>query len=152
MRSMEKTIRGYHERTKHHFNRYSKSAGQLDWATQAEPFRRFDGARLVTLPRDFEVEPVDYDELYSASGRRPSPLTIETLSDFLYHSLAISAFKAMGEVKWELRVNPSSGNLHPTEGYAVLPAVEGISAGAGAICVHGAVLWPSGCGASGDCS
>ncbi|MEN8149286.1 MAG: SagB/ThcOx family dehydrogenase [Planctomycetota bacterium] len=128
---MEKTIRGYHERTKHHFNRFAKSAGQLDWATQPEPFRRFEGARLVALPRDFETEPVDFDELYSATGRAPAELAIETISDFLFHSLAISAWKAMGEVKWELRVNPSSGNLHPTEGYLVLPAVEGISDAAG---------------------
>ena len=124
---MEKTIRGYHERTKHHFQRYARSAGQLDWATQPEPFRRFEGARLASLPFDFDGEPVDYDDLYSRTGREPAPLTASTLSDFLYHSLAISAWKAMGEVKWELRVNPSSGNLHPTEGYLVLPPVEGVS-------------------------
>jgi len=124
---MEKSIEGYHERTKHHFQRYAKSAGQLDWATQPEPFRRFEGARLVTLPLDFEREPVDYDDLYSRTGRNPASLTAGTLSDFLYHSLAISALKAMGDATWELRVNPSSGNLHPTEGYLVLPSVEGVS-------------------------
>jgi SagB-type dehydrogenase family enzyme len=117
----------YHERTKHHFRRYAKSAGHLDWATQADPFRRFAGARLVSLPIDAAGEALAYDALYSPVGRPAAPLGVETLSDFLFHSLALSAWKAMGDVKWELRVNPSSGNLHPTEGYFVLPPVEGIS-------------------------
>lgn len=33
----------YHLRTKHHFNRYAKSLGFLDWANQPNPFRRFEG-------------------------------------------------------------------------------------------------------------
>ena len=32
----------------------------------------------------------------------------------------------MGEASWYLRVNPSSGNLHPTEAYAILPAIDGL--------------------------
>ncbi|MBI4615649.1 MAG: SagB family peptide dehydrogenase [Planctomycetes bacterium] len=44
------------------------------------------------------------------------------LSTLLYHSVAVSAWKEIrrgGEVsnRWSLRVNPSSGNLHPTETY-----------------------------------
>jgi hypothetical protein len=31
------------------------------------------------------------------------------------------------ESTWALRANPSSGNLHPTEGYALLPAVCDVS-------------------------
>ncbi|MEO8338738.1 MAG: SagB/ThcOx family dehydrogenase, partial [Nitrospirota bacterium] len=30
------------------------------------------------------------------------------------------------ESEWPLRSNPSSGNLHPTEGYVVLPRIEGL--------------------------
>jgi SagB-type dehydrogenase family enzyme len=124
---MGSTITKYHERTKHHFRRYAKSAGRLDWATQPEPFRRFEGARLASLPIGVEREELPYDSLYSPVGRPAEALDVESISDFLYHSLAISAWKAMGDTKWELRVNPSSGNLHPTEGYLVLPPVEGIS-------------------------
>jgi hypothetical protein len=34
-------------------------------------------------------------------------------------------------MSWYLRINPSSGNLHPTEAYAVLPALEWLPGGAG---------------------
>ena len=40
----------YHVRTKHHFHKYARSLGFLDWANQPNPFRRFEGARLVRLP------------------------------------------------------------------------------------------------------
>ncbi len=37
----------YHERTKHHFHRYARSAGTLDWVNQPNPFRRYEGAPLM---------------------------------------------------------------------------------------------------------
>ena len=40
----------YHERTKHHFQRYARALGYLDWDTQPDPFRRFTGAELLPLP------------------------------------------------------------------------------------------------------
>ena len=40
----------YHVRTKHHFNRYARSMGFLDWANQPDPFRRFEGAQLISAP------------------------------------------------------------------------------------------------------
>ena len=36
----------YHERTKHQFNRYADGPGQLDWANQPNPFRRYEGAPI----------------------------------------------------------------------------------------------------------
>ena len=39
----------------------------------------------------------------------------------LYDGLALSAWKEAGGTRWALRVNPSSGNLHPTEAYLLLP-------------------------------
>ncbi|HRI37458.1 MAG TPA: SagB/ThcOx family dehydrogenase, partial [Nitrospira sp.] len=34
--------------------------------------------------------------------------------------------KKAGQSEWALRSNPSSGNLHPTEGYVILPQIEGL--------------------------
>ena len=45
------TALAYHEATKHHFNRFARSAGYLDWATQPDPFRRFSGAPVIPLPK-----------------------------------------------------------------------------------------------------
>jgi SagB-type dehydrogenase family enzyme len=50
---------------------------------------------------------------------------------FLELSLGLSARKETAGSSWYLRINPSSGNLHPTEGYAVLPALSGLSGGPG---------------------
>jgi len=41
----------YHEATKHHFNRFARSLGYLDWATQPDPFRRYGDAPFHHLPR-----------------------------------------------------------------------------------------------------
>ena len=40
----------YHIRTKHHYNRYARSLGFLDWVNQPDPFRRFEGAELIRFP------------------------------------------------------------------------------------------------------
>lgn len=45
--------------------------------------------------------------------------TAESLSLFLELSLGITAWKAFQGTRWSLRSNPSSGNLHPAEGYVV---------------------------------
>ncbi|HSL03036.1 MAG TPA: SagB/ThcOx family dehydrogenase, partial [Nitrospiraceae bacterium] len=54
------------------------------------------------------------------------PVTVRALSRFFEFALALSAWKKAGESEWSLRSNPSSGNLHPTEGYLVLPRIEGL--------------------------
>ena len=46
---VDRVIR-YHIQTKHHFNRYARALGYLDWANQPDPFRRFEGAPLISLP------------------------------------------------------------------------------------------------------
>ena len=59
------------------------------------------------------------------SGTVPSePLSLESISLFFRYALSLTAWKRFHETTWSLRANPSSGNLHPTEGYAVLPAIE----------------------------
>jgi hypothetical protein len=40
----------YHDRTKHHLQRYALGPCGLDWATQPNPFRRFDGSPVLKLP------------------------------------------------------------------------------------------------------
>ena len=113
----------YHQGTKHHLNRYARSLGSLDWANQPDPFRRFDGATLIPLPiLGPEDEPLSprYDDLHCPSTVPSAPVTVRTLSRLFEYSLALSAWKQVGETRWALRSNPSSGNLHPTEGYLLI--------------------------------
>jgi SagB-type dehydrogenase family enzyme len=125
---VDRVIR-YHVQTKHHFNRYARALGYLDWANQPDPFRRFVGASLVSLPLlKPDEEPVSpaYDAIYQSGAIAWQPVTVRTLSRFFEFALALSAWKKAGESEWPLRSNPSSGNLHPTEGYVVLPQIEGL--------------------------
>jgi len=120
----------YHDQTKHHFFRYARSLGYLDWANQPNPFRRFAGAPFFPLPLlKPDQEPVSpaYEVIYQQGLIPPQPVTVRTLSRFLELALAITAWKRAGETQWALRSNPSSGNLHPTEGYLVLPPMQGLS-------------------------
>jgi len=49
----------------------------------------------------------------------PQPITPDTVGEFLRCSMGLSAWKQYGQSRWALRVNPSSGNLHPTEAWIV---------------------------------
>jgi SagB-type dehydrogenase family enzyme len=124
-------IIAYHERTKHHPERYAKGPQGLDWATQPNPFRSFSGAPRFRLPLTVADDTPPAAALFGAVTVPPRPLTPGTLSLFFELSLGLSARKEIAGSSWYLRVNPSSGNLHPTEAYAVLPALAGLPGGAG---------------------
>jgi SagB-type dehydrogenase family enzyme len=138
-RNLLAAVREYHDQTKHHFKRFARSLGYLDWATQPDPFRAFDGAARIDLIEPLRAAAdargsldgrawtgISYDELFvPAASPRVAP-GLPAVSVFLRYSLGLSAWKQAGPSRWALRVNPSSGNLHPTEGYAVCgPGVAG---------------------------
>lgn len=116
----------YHERTKHHFNRYARSLGYLDWKNQPDPFRRYAGAPTVLLLLAREDPGVLYDELFSPVHRPPANVNLHSISQLFELSLALSAWKEFRGSRWALRVNPSSGNLHPTEGYLLIGPTAGL--------------------------
>ncbi|XP_057979812.1 uncharacterized protein LOC131165778 [Malania oleifera] len=125
----------YHRQTKHSFTNYARGPRGLDWANQPNPFRRFTSAPLLPLlhfPPESEVDnpssaqnPPLYSSLYH-SLPPPKPISKSTISQLFYDSLALSAWKTTGYSQWSLRVNPSSGNLHPTEAYLIAPPIESI--------------------------
>ena len=123
---LEEVLR-YHERTKHHFARFAPGPGQLDWANQPDPFRRFEGAPLTPLPLlapDAEPASPAYERLYEPDAVISAPVDLRSLSRLLEHALALSAWKEAHGTRWALRVNPSSGNLHPTEGYVFIGSIR----------------------------
>lgn len=124
--SDEAAVRAYHDRTKHHLDRYARSLGYLDWATQPDPFRRYAGAPAVSLDRPAPQADPRFDDVAAGALPPPAPRSLGSISRLLFDALALSAWKRAGSSRWSLRCNPSSGNLHPTEGYLILPAVEGI--------------------------
>lgn len=120
------TVLDYHQTTKHHFHHYANGPGYLDWATQPDPFRRYEGARVIPLEKTQATDMPLYDDIFAPGRIASQSLSLQSISQLFFDSLAISAWKAAGDTRWALRVNPSSGNLHPTEGYLICGPVAGL--------------------------
>ena len=123
----------YHDGTKHHFQRFARSLGYLDWASQPRAFRAYVGARefpLYPAPSaqagDYAPVAVAYEQLFEPPVPA-APLTAAAVGDILRHALGLSAWKRSGTSRWSLRVNPSSGNLHPTEAYVICRGMAGLA-------------------------
>jgi SagB-type dehydrogenase family enzyme len=122
------TTLAYHERTKHYPGRFARALGYMDWATQPDPFRRFADAPLLSLDLVPAGDQPLYEPAFVLGNLSPAPLDRRSVSQLLHDSLALSAWKQAGGERWSLRVNPSSGNLHPTEGYLIAGPIDGLHA------------------------
>jgi len=125
MKKIEKIVQ-YHEQSKHSPSRYAASLGYMDWSTQPDPFREYIGSSKTDMKLPTDDDKPTYGELFN-SNIAPSNITLDTLSTFFRYSLGLAAIKNYGGSSWALRCNASSGNLHPTEAYALLPQIEGVS-------------------------
>ena len=123
------TLFDYHEHSKHHLNRYAPGPGGLDWANQPDPFRCYKGAARIELPLLADTLETRYSALRCGTLPAPHPFNLQSIAILFELSLAISAWKSYSGTSWALRCNPSSGNLHPTEGYLVTCSVPGLAAG-----------------------
>lgn len=119
----------YHRQTKHHIHRPARSLGYMDWANQPNPFRHYHGTPNIALEHGDDTTGPLYRELFSGNIS-PAIVDFASISQLFYYSMALSAWKQVpGGAAWPLRVNPSSGNLHPTESYLIigpqaLPPIE----------------------------
>jgi len=83
-----------------------------------DPFRHYEGAPVLDLPADPPaMEIAALNVLLGGSGGTVANDGPAYLSQLLFYSAAISASKRVPSTgyRYALRVNPSSGNLHPTE-------------------------------------
>jgi SagB-type dehydrogenase family enzyme len=122
-------VRRYHERSTHQVRRFAPGPGWLDWANQPDPFRTYGGAPIVELPLASPDLEASWEDLHRSGGVRPRSLDRSSLGAFLEMALGLTAWKEYRGSRWALRANPSSGNLHPTEGYLLLREVPGVPAG-----------------------
>ncbi len=125
----------YHQATKHTYYSVRENAHYLDWNNQPDPFRIYEGAPATVLaPEPGFPDAGTFGAMGALGGRsrttgeidfddsNPIQLDAVWLSRLLWHSMAISAWKKIPSTgsRYSLRVNPSSGNLHPTETYLAL--------------------------------
>jgi SagB-type dehydrogenase family enzyme len=108
----------YHESTKHSLESLRRAPHFLDWANMPDPFRHYQDVPVLDLPADPPAPEVPaLAVLNGVSGSAPAGNGPAFLSQLLFYSAAISASKLVPSTghRYALRVNPSSGNLHPTE-------------------------------------
>jgi len=127
-KNAEQVLR-YHEATKHHFHRFASSLGFMDWSNQPNPFRFFSGCTPIPLPFLKEDPAIPHPGLFLRERNPARPFTLENMAGMMELSLGLSAWKKISTSKWSLRMNPSSGNLHPTESYWILPGLGSLPAG-----------------------
>ncbi|WP_430228678.1 SagB/ThcOx family dehydrogenase [Nitrosomonas communis] len=123
------TIITYHEASKHRLDGYAPGPGNLDWANQPDPFRRYAGTQLCKLPLCATPLQISFSEVRSGRRQTLAAINLANLATLLELSLGLSAWKEYGGSRWALRCNPSSGNLHPTEGYVLAAARDGLASG-----------------------
>ena len=112
------TWREYHESTKHSAESLRRAPNVLDWANMPDPFRHYEGVPVLDLPAHPPIPETPAPEvLHGVSGTTPAGDGPTFLSQLLFYSAAISASKRVPSTgyRYALRVNPSSGNLHPSE-------------------------------------
>src|SRR5271156_3768486 len=124
--------REYHELTKHSVESLRRTQRYLDWANMPNPFRHYDGVPVLDLPADPPAPQISaLDVLQGKTGNTLARDGAHFLSQLMFYSASISASKRVSSTGavYSLRVNPSSGNLHPTEFH---------------FCSHGLAGWPDG--------
>jgi SagB-type dehydrogenase family enzyme len=112
------TWREYHESTAHTVESLRRSQHVLDWVNMPDPFRHYEGVPVLDLSADPpSPEAPALDVLQGSSNATPARDGPAFLSQLLFYSASISASKLVPSTgyRYALRVNPSSGNLHPTE-------------------------------------
>ena len=120
------TWREYHAATKHHVGLLRGQV--LNWANMPDPFRHYTGVPVLDLPVDPPIPEISaLDVLLGTCGTTSVADGPHLISQLLFYSAAISASKRVPSTgyNYALRVNPSSGNLHPTEFHFITRGVKG---------------------------
>jgi len=120
---------GYHQRSKHRLERYAAGPETLDWDAQPDPFRVYVGAEQTALPLLADQLSTPWSALFEPRGIVPRLFDLQSIALLWELSLGLSAWKQSGPDRWAVRVNPSSGNLHPTEGWLLCQGLPDVADG-----------------------
>jgi len=123
------TVKDYHQRTKHRPGAYARSAGYMDWANQPLPYRLYQDTDKIYLPLGQGSNDSPASDLFQQSACSVAAISLQNIASLLQNSLGLSAWKSYNGTEWALRINPSSGNLHPTECYLLLPELQSSAVG-----------------------
>jgi SagB-type dehydrogenase family enzyme len=119
----------YHQTSKHGFKAYASSPRFLEMEIKPDPFLNYRGAPVLKLDtwgkEDIKTELLPtYEQAFCPEKLGPSGVSRSSISQIFFDSFALSVWKKAGNARWALRINPSSGNLHPTEVYLISGPVQ----------------------------
>lgn len=129
MKTSNISVTDYHQRSKHHLQKYANGPDGLDWATQANPFREFSSCPQIALPLATQQFKTSFADLYLRDNIPSAKTDTNAIGALFELAMGLSAWKVYGNNRWALRNNPSSGNLHPTESYLITSGINNIAAG-----------------------
>jgi SagB-type dehydrogenase family enzyme len=102
----------------------------MDPQNRPDPFKRYLGAGIVALPRDFpDTGRPALDVLAGRPADAQAPLDLGALARLLFFTAGVTRVTTMQGRKSYFRVAPAGGNLHSVEVYAVIGGVSGLAAG-----------------------
>ena len=122
-------VYNYHNETKHSNQKYAKSLGYMDWATQPNPYRNYIDSKQTILPLSLKNDTLPYHLIFNENPKDIAPICLQSISQLFQFSLGLAAIKVAGEQSWALRCNASSGNLQPTDAYIISQDIQGIPSG-----------------------
>ncbi len=106
-------IIAYHDRTKHHPERYARGPGGLDWATRPDPFRRFAGSPVLKLPLADRDDTSAAAILFGVGTAPTQPFMLDALGLFFELSMGLSARKEIqGGLLEGCRPSPARRQRH----------------------------------------
>jgi len=88
MSALENIFR-YHQSSKHGYNSFAPGPGYLDWYSQPDPFRRYEGAEVIPLKKISPTKRPFFSEALQPSTIAVSPLTFESISQLFFESVTL---------------------------------------------------------------
>jgi SagB-type dehydrogenase family enzyme len=122
----------YHRKTT--YARTDEDSGSINWAQRPDPFKSYDGAPTIALPRDYVRADLATTALIERArepvvGLFPREVSLRELSTVLQMTNGLTGEKNKAGGKYLTRAAPSAGALYPTLTYVVVRAVEGLEPG-----------------------
>lgn len=141
MKQVQLSSLGYHRQTE--YRRNSMSGHSLNWASQPDVYKGYDGISSISLSQGKPLENKDLGQMLDKKTPLPPPhITFETLSDILRMTSALTAKVRYPGQDFYYRSVASAGALYPNEIYLAHDRIPDLNPGLYHYGIKKRVLYP----------